>query len=127
MAVLDGKGHDDDLRDIGRTDADQVESGIIVRFADDEIPGIGALGAHMEIVSFHRWSLTPHSPATTAMTLDDTSDRKNRNNREEFQQIPHFFQVSPNRRTPNRCPCLSKCGPGARNADIAPWRTDGSL
>ena len=91
MAVLDGEGNDDDLRDIGCADADQVESGIVVRFADNEIPGIGALGTHMEIVSFHRWSLTPHSPAITAMTLDDTSGRKNRNNREEFLQILQFF------------------------------------
>ena len=53
MAVFDGEGNNDDMR-IGRADADQIERGIIVVFADNEIPGVGAVGAHMKKSLFHR-------------------------------------------------------------------------
>ena len=54
MTVLNGERNDNDLR-VRRADRDQVESCEIVRLADDEIPGVGAVGAHMEVLFFHRF------------------------------------------------------------------------
>ena len=54
VAVLYGERNDNDLR-VRRADRDQVESCEIVRLADDEIPGVGAVGAHMEVLFFHRF------------------------------------------------------------------------
>ena len=77
MAVFNGERNDHDVRVRG-TDGNQIECGNIVSLADNEIPGIGAIGADMEILLFHRFALTPHTPATDAMTLDDTSGYKSR-------------------------------------------------
>ena len=54
MAVLDGERNDNDLR-VRRADRYEVECCVIVRLADDEIPGVGAVGAHMEVLFFHRF------------------------------------------------------------------------
>ena len=49
-----------------------VERGIIISLSDNETAGIGAIGAHMEILLIHHFYLTPHSPITTAMTSDES-------------------------------------------------------
>ena len=99
MAVFNGKGNDDNLWHIGRADTDQVESGIVVRFADNEIPGIGALGGYVEIVFMHRLYLTPHAPATVAMTLNDSSRHKCRKKQGLLQTKPAESYILPNSRT----------------------------
>ena len=63
MTVLDGKGNDNDLR-IGSADTNQIERGVIIRFAYNKVPGVSAVGAYMEILFIHRFTLTPHAPAT---------------------------------------------------------------
>lgn len=75
MTVFYGKRYNDNFR-IRGTDTYQVECGIIVCLAHDEVTGIRAFGAHMEILFFHRLNLTPHSPIIKAMTSDDLHDCK---------------------------------------------------
>jgi hypothetical protein len=91
---------------------------MIVSLADNEIPGIGAIGAHMEILLFHRFALTPHTPVTNAMTLDDTSGCKSR----YFLNRIHAFSpesiILPNSRTANPFPGVSTAGCGERMPNI---------
>ena len=72
MAIFDGKGYDNHPRTIGGTHTYQVESSIIIALADNEVAGIGAIGANMEeLFLLHRWYLSPRAPATNAMAADD--------------------------------------------------------
>ena len=61
---------------IGGTDTYKVERGKIVNFANNEVSGIRAFCANVEIIFIHRDNLTPHSPIINAMTSDGSHGNK---------------------------------------------------
>jgi hypothetical protein len=77
----------------------------------------------MEVLFFHRYNLTPHTPVTDAMTSDDSSMCKNREFSGTIQRIAVKPDISPNWRTP--IPYLSARMGSSRapGADIGTWRT----
>ena len=123
MTVLNGKGNDNDLC-IGCADPNQIKRGIIVRFAHNEVSGISAVGAHMEILFIHHLTLTLHTPATDAMTLDDTSGCKNRSFQGKVQAFFSFSALLPNSRTRNLILYYWGLCHGAQIAQMGMWRTE---
>ena len=71
MAVLEGKGNDNDPG-IGGADPNQVESGIVIAQAMDEVAGVGAFGANVvKLFSVHRILSRLMLPPPFAMTADE--------------------------------------------------------
>ena len=76
MTVFDRKRNDNNMG-VGRADGYQVEGGIVISLADNEIAGAGAIGANVvELFGMHRFRSRLMLTPPFAMTADDLSGVK---------------------------------------------------
>ena len=106
MAVFNRKRNDNDPGVVGRAYGNQVEGSIIIARANNEVAGVGAIGANVvELFGMHRFRSRLMLTPPFAMTADDLSEVKLAYFRESSKENRcnlGFRQIAARRTLPER-------------------------